>query len=197
MGQLNKRQLQAQNTRDAIYAAVNALVLEMPFEKIRIQDICQRAEISLGAFYHYFSSKGDLLVDRYHRTNQHFGALYQEKLSVIHAVDALKLYVEEMARYCNTRLPSILQPYFIASMENAQKWELDEAPVQERIISDILKRGFEKGEIGSAFTQEEIEDFITCQCKGIVAAQCMTQGVFLKKSSALTMALVCIESLRA
>lgn len=197
MEQLNKRQLQAKETKDAIYAAVNSLVAEMPFQKIRIQDICMRANISLGSFYHYFTNKNDLLIDRYFRSNTAFKKLYEEKLQTMHTVDALQLFLKEMTQYTKTRLPDILRPYMIAYLENYSNWNKKEGPYSTYIIKKLIDSGFEKNEFKPGYTPDELYAFVICQMMGLIINQCLTDGKFLAQEAVLTITLDRLEALRA
>ncbi|MDL2217943.1 TetR/AcrR family transcriptional regulator [Christensenellaceae bacterium OttesenSCG-928-M15] len=194
--QLNKRQQQYQATQDAIYAAVNALVKVMPFEKIRIQDICAQAGISLGTFYHYFSNKNDLLIDRYKRTNRHFEQFYEEELTGLHAVDALKRMVAEFAQYIKTRLPDILVPYYMAYLQNIQKWRKDEPGVVGRVYMGLIEEGLRTGELQSRYTAEQLHRYISSATSGLIVSQCISQGTFLDDEDSLIVLLDWIEGLR-
>ncbi|MEA4898798.1 TetR/AcrR family transcriptional regulator [Bacillota bacterium Meth-B3] len=196
MERLNKRQQQAQETKAAIYEAMNDLVTEKPFERIRIRDICERANISPGAFYHYFSSKSDLLADRYYRTNEQLCALYRGRLSAMHAVDALKLYIEEETHYIRTRIPDILRPYAQAQIENAEKWVRREQEATPVIIQKIVEEGFKRGEFQGGYTPEQVRSFVICQIQGMVYQQCATHGTFLTDDAALGVVLDVLERMR-
>lgn len=63
-----RRRIQAQTTRRAILEAASTLARETGFEKMTVRDICRRAGVTTGAFYHHFTSKEDLL-------NQGFSSL--------------------------------------------------------------------------------------------------------------------------
>lgn len=100
-----RRQLQSEQTRRNILEAAGTLTRELGFDKVSIRDICQKAGVTTGAFYHHFSSKEDLL-------NQGFASL-----------DA---YMERaMAPYAHCppleRLERLLRLY--AEFMEAQSWE--------------------------------------------------------------------------
>jgi AcrR family transcriptional regulator len=59
--ELTKRQIKANETRDRIYQTALELLETQGYETIRIEDICQKAGVSIGSFYNYFSSKNDIL----------------------------------------------------------------------------------------------------------------------------------------
>lgn len=48
-------------TRQAIISAAQSLLQESSYEQLTVRNICQRANVSTGTFYHFFQSKNDLL----------------------------------------------------------------------------------------------------------------------------------------
>ena len=56
-----RRKEQARQTEAAILQAALELARANSFDKVSVRDICQRAGITTGAFYHHFRSKEDLL----------------------------------------------------------------------------------------------------------------------------------------
>lgn len=52
----------AQRTRSALFGAFKTLVLERPYDQLRVEDILVRAAISRSTFYQHFEGKDDLLT---------------------------------------------------------------------------------------------------------------------------------------
>lgn len=61
MKKLTNRQKQAIATKSKITETSITLFKERGFEAVKIQDICQAADISVGAFYHHFKSKSHII----------------------------------------------------------------------------------------------------------------------------------------
>ena len=59
--ELTSRQKQAQESRRRLLSAATDLFNEHGFHETSVQDICTRANLSVGVFYHYFSSKQEAL----------------------------------------------------------------------------------------------------------------------------------------
>ncbi len=55
-----RRKEQAQRTESAILQAALELMREDSFDTVTVRDICKKAGITTGAFYHHFQSKEDL-----------------------------------------------------------------------------------------------------------------------------------------
>lgn len=62
---LNSRELRAKNTKKNIYKISINLFNTYGFEKVTINDICNEANIGIGTFYHYFSSKNDIISESF------------------------------------------------------------------------------------------------------------------------------------
>lgn len=60
---MGTRKEQAENTRKAICKAVESLLEEKKPKEISVKDICGKAGIGVGTFYHYYSSKEEALYD--------------------------------------------------------------------------------------------------------------------------------------
>lgn len=110
-----RRKEQAQQTEQAILQAAMELARENSFDKVSVRDICQRAGITTGAFYHHFRSKEDLLSRGFSPLDRHM----EEALSG-HETDAPP-----------QRLWLILSTY--ASFIEAQGWELVARYYQRRL----------------------------------------------------------------
>ena len=55
---------QVQRTKKWLFEALMALMQEVPFKKISVQDIVKRADLSRTAFYSHYSSKEDILCEK-------------------------------------------------------------------------------------------------------------------------------------
>lgn len=61
MEKLTNRQIQALETKQKIINSACELLKEHTLEKITVQQICKQANISIGAFYHHFKTKEDII----------------------------------------------------------------------------------------------------------------------------------------
>lgn len=72
---MTKREQQKIETRNKIYEIAFQLFLEKGFDKVTVQMIVQKANLSVGAFYHHFQSKEAIIDERY----RDFDELLEEK----------------------------------------------------------------------------------------------------------------------
>lgn len=65
MEKLNNRELKAKNKKWAISETAVALFKERGYNDVKVKEICKAANISIGTFYHYFSSKDTIIDEAY------------------------------------------------------------------------------------------------------------------------------------
>lgn len=112
-----RRQHKAQRTRQAILDAAISLASQVGFEKLNVRDVCARAGVTTGAFYHHFKGKDDLLNQGFSSLDSYLesalapydGAAPMERLEAL--MKFYTQYMEElgwetMALYYTRRLAS-------------------------------------------------------------------------------------------
>ncbi|MBQ7889335.1 MAG: TetR/AcrR family transcriptional regulator [Erysipelotrichaceae bacterium] len=194
---LNKRQLQHQQTLEALRKAMDELVNEIGFEKMRVKDITERVGITEGAFYHYFSSKTDLLFDRFHRANETSKEYYETVLKNLHEIDALKYCVSSSTDSIKTRVMNVLIPYYKSYVSDYTEWIKKEKDYSQFVIELIVKAGLEKGTIKPIYSAEELTHFIRIYTEGKSLMNCLTKGEYLQNEFSERVILDTLESLRA
>lgn len=65
MPKLSQRQIQGQNSRDKLLDAATRLFHENGYQAVTVNDICEAAQLTKGAFYHHFDSKEALYQHLY------------------------------------------------------------------------------------------------------------------------------------
>lgn len=140
------------------------LMDEEGLKNVTVKDICEAANISIGAFYHYFQSK-DTIVDEMFFLMDEFFLVNQQNIlqhptvadQIIDFVKHFGIYVEEWGYYANLlimrthmtkndynrgrRLYKILEEIIIAGINNGEfKVEVD--PKELRTMVFVIIRGY-------------------------------------------------------
>lgn len=173
---MNQRQLQREGTLGLIYETVNQLVMEKGFDDMRIQDICDRAGISIGAFYHYFRSKQDILFERYQVTGRFLQELAAEAEHMA-PLDGVCFLIREMTEYTRSREPEVLRSYVESSFRLHGEW-------QERCPMPTLRSAAEAlllPAMGPEETAQILEAVDIFHC-GVVYKQCASLGKYLAEA---------------
>ena len=97
---MNKKEEQYRTTHHKIITTVTEMLGTIPFEEIKIRDICKKCNISIGNFYHHFHNKEEILQMEYEyfdqRLKEHFLAEKsfensREKLLYLFEVELLSI----------------------------------------------------------------------------------------------------------
>ncbi|MEL7567354.1 MAG: TetR/AcrR family transcriptional regulator [Dehalobacterium sp.] len=99
MKNLNSRQKQAQNTKRRIFDAAVSLLDEKAFGQMKIRDIIKKADISIGTFYHYYTTKMDVFYETYHVADELFENEVAPKLTLCTVQDNIMLFFDYYAKY--------------------------------------------------------------------------------------------------
>lgn len=151
--------------RKAIVDAAVELMDEDGLKNVTITDICDKAKISVGGFYHYFNSKDSMPFEMYRLLDEYL-LLKKNKMlenftteeDIIDFVSYFGRYVEEWGYYANLIIMR-------ASIENRYN-QLDEGRKINNILGDIIQYGIDNKSFSTALDQEELKSSIFVIMRG-------------------------------
>lgn len=86
-------------TKNLFAAELGEMVKEMPFEKVRVGELCRRVGADRRTFYYHFMDKYDLAAWIYFRDYKEALAAEQGKYTLQHAINILERMYENRAFY--------------------------------------------------------------------------------------------------
>jgi AcrR family transcriptional regulator len=142
--ELGLRERKKQRQRQEIIEAAVELFRERGFEQTRVQDILDRAQISLGTFYNYFSGKSAVLDDFAAALLDGYAELARQEL------DARDLSVAErirgLTRACAQAF-TIDPDFMTAVVSQSQSFGVSgQLPTQNVRVYEYLRELFEEGQ---------------------------------------------------
>jgi AcrR family transcriptional regulator len=116
---------------------------EEGLKNVTIKDICEKAGISIGSFYHYFSSKDSIVQEMYQLMDEYF-LLNKDNIcshfsacdDIIDFVTHFGLYVEQWGYYANLLV-------IRTSVEEAAKGSSNQQRRIYNVLKDIIDTGIE------------------------------------------------------
>ena len=106
MPEKGKRQLQAEQTKDKLFYAADALLAEKDYEDITIRDIISKADVSIGTFYHYFKTKLDVFYETYRVADHYFAEVVAPQLTQPTVREQILTFFDYYAHYsCDQTQP--------------------------------------------------------------------------------------------
>lgn len=137
------RQEQAQRTRNRIYTAAIELMDRKGFDHMTVAEISKRAGVSVGAFYHYFQSKNDILAEIFHQADQYFATNVAGSLTAETIPGQIVEYFVHYARFNITTGVEMTQQLYSPRI----KFFVKEGRPMQTILEDLIREGQARGEI--------------------------------------------------
>ncbi len=171
---VTKRTLQAEATKEKIIQATMALMEKFGFADMTIQDIHKKAGISVGTFYHYYSTKEDVFFELYRKADEYF------KKEVLPDL-------EEGNRSCVEKIILFFKHYGVFNESHGiefskhlyspnNKMFIDQDRFMISLLLNIVKEGQESGEISQARDAEDIMKFLLIFSRGLIFDWCIHDG---------------------
>ncbi len=169
------RHRQAVATKLKITQTAIGLFKEHGYDAVTVKDICQAAELSIGAFYHHFSSKDDIINVGHEQVDN----MLEDRLKR----DAARGWRDEIL-YIMEETGKLLQElgwYFIAQayrhmLDVNEKYTLSrERRVFDRVKAEIVKAQA-LGELDPAILPDLYTETILRWVRGIIFDWCLREG---------------------
>src|SRR5574342_1330280 len=158
------RKEQAEETRSRIYASAIELMEEKGFGNFTIEDISKKAGVSVGAFYHYFDSKNDILADIFYRADDYFTNQVVPSLSKSTIPEQIVEYFDYYAKFNVASGVETTQQLFNPKI----KFFIEEGRPMLTILEDLICKGQEKNEIRMDIDAKELVRYLLVMARGIV-----------------------------
>lgn len=171
---ITKRKEQALVTKDKIYAAAIDLMDRKGFENITIADISKEAGVSVGAFYHYFTSKNDILAEIFHKADDYFSTHVITGLKGESIPEKIVQYFDHYAKFNVSSGVELTQQLFNPKI----KFFLKKDRPMLTILVDLIQEGQERKEIRADEDPEELSRFLFVLARGIVFEWSLYDGSY-------------------
>jgi AcrR family transcriptional regulator len=159
-----KRQEQARETKNRIYTSAIELMEHKGFENITIADISEKAGVSVGAFYHYFDSKNDILAEIFHRVDEYYSTQVVKSLNKGSIPERIVEFFDYYARFNVESGVETTQQLFNPRI----KFFIEEGRPMLEILHDMICKGQENKEIRGDVDAKELVRYLFVMARGVV-----------------------------
>lgn len=171
---ITKRQEQALETKEKIYSAAIELMDRNGFENITIADISKKAGVSVGAFYHYFTSKNDILAEIFRKADEYFSTQVTPRLKQGSTPDKIIEYFDHYAKFNVISGVELTQQLFNPKI----KFFIKKDRLMLTILDELIQEGQEKNEIRVDEEPDELSRFLFVMARGIVFEWSVYDGCY-------------------
>ena len=169
---LTKRQVRAIETKARIYNAAIELMDRRGFEAITIADISRKAGVSVGAFYHYFKSKNDILAEIFRKGDEYFRTVVLPGLNRKGCRRQIMEYFEHYAKFNVLTGVETTKELFSPKI----KFFIRKERPMLIILRDVIRKGQEKREIRTDQDADELVRFLFLVARGVVFEWSLHEG---------------------
>lgn len=166
---MTSRKQQAILSKRHILETAFALTEEKGFDSLTIQDICRAADVSVGAFYHYFASKEALILEWYGVADDYFQENVIPRLEKSDAdiTEKIIAFAEEQVglgvRYGSKHISRLYRAQLLHN--NEQFFSMERGMVNGMVA--LLESGVEKGELKEEVVTEDLAHELFIIIRGI------------------------------
>lgn len=166
------RKEQAEETRSRIYASAIELMEQKGFGNFTVADISKKAGVSVGAFYHYFNSKNDILAAIFYRADDYFSTQVVNSLSKSSVPEQIVEYFDHYAKFNVASGVETTQQLFNPKI----KFFIEEGRPMLEILEDLIRKGQEKNEIRGDMDAKELVSYLFVMARGVVFEWSLCDG---------------------
>lgn len=173
-GKVTKRALQAIETRNRIYDAATRLMRQNGFDNMTIEQISEAAAVSVGAFYHYFESKNDILNEIFKRADDYFSEKVVGQLAGHTTAENIVAFFIQYARFNR----DLGVDHVSALFKTQSRFFISKNRLMFTALRDLLAEAAGKKELNSPMSPEEIAELLFATARGLVYSWCLHHGEF-------------------
>lgn len=174
--ELSRQQQKSKDTKDKIFRAAKEILQSHGYEELSIKNICERAGVSNGSFYHHFKTKDDLLS--YYIEDQ--PSMDTERLSEPSTVADVKETIIQVylnyAKYCEELGVDFVSNYYTPKNQALNPTIRTERPYPIVTVEKYLKRAMASGILSDTLDLQAITTDIRMLIIGNVFEWCLHHG---------------------
>ncbi len=170
-----QRKEKAKDTRRAIMEAASQLIRQNGFEKMTVRDICARAGVTTGAFYHHFASKEALLVQGFSSLDDHL----EESLSAYDLQDPAEKLVTLLrcyAQYTEDLGWQNMALYYTRRLSDPEASSMSPDRFTLRTMRECFEELARRGELAPAYDPARAADFCFRHFRGVLIDWILHRG---------------------
>ncbi|ACO29085.1 MULTISPECIES: TetR/AcrR family transcriptional regulator [Bacillus] len=189
---LTKRKQQALLTQSNIFLVFLNLTKEKKFENITIEDICKKANVSVGTFYHYFSSKEDIYKKLFQQIEENLHVELENIAQHATAQRTILNFFQCIAEY-TTKLElhiNLLNDY------NKRIFTYQPSLIY-KTLNDFVYKGQLEKELTNDMSVEEITTYLFIIARGLILDWCVADREYSLEQRMDTYIQLALKSLKS
>lgn len=166
---MTNREQQAHQTYEHILQTTEHLLTTYSYEKLSISEICEKAGVSKGGFYHHFSSKDEIIAILIgQQMQEHVYTHIEPLLGKENAKFLLQFYMQTCLEYLKNSPKDTLARCMLALSQHEELASSHLSLLSFQLLQSILAQGIEEGYFRKDLDLDFFTRFIVATYSGIL-----------------------------
>ena len=177
----SRRELNALEMKSKIFNTAIMLFSKHSYDKVKVDDIIKYAGVSKGTFYTYFPSKDSVLIDLFHKIDQHYELTFKSVPPDTSAADRLLIFVRAVGEYCGYVCgPSVMKVVYMNQIGLQKHPSIinNKERIFYKLALEIVQIGKRTGEFATEIPDDEMAEFITREVRSLIYDWCLYDGAY-------------------
>jgi AcrR family transcriptional regulator len=194
-----QRREQAEQTRRRIFETALALLSKKGYDRVTVDEICAKAGVSKGTFYHYFKSKDQAILEEFLKIDRYYQEVLPQLMELESMEERMALFCRLALRYMQAQGKNMLKVAYSSQISPGRR----ASPVASRqralyaIVEGLVREAQERGEARRDLDAAVIAETVIRCIRGIVYDWCLQDGRFDLEEAGEAMVALLAEGLRA
>jgi AcrR family transcriptional regulator len=177
---MTRRAQSAIETRNIIFETAVELFSERGYDRVTVDDICDKAGVSKGTFYNHFKSKDQVIVEEFLKVDDFY-------LEILSRLKNKKSYIDKMVAFITQTLKYI-DGMGVDTIKVSYQSQIGpgraSSPVASRqralyqVVEQLVKEAQENGEARTDMSAASITNTLIRFVRGVIYDWCLQNGEF-------------------
>lgn len=160
------------STKDKILEVARNIAIEKGFENLTIRDICKEAKISIGAFYHHFSSKEELIDESFLIYDHDLGSRINQ-YDETNPLFSLKSLLLDQVEFVSSFPYKLVVEYYRAILASSSKGAINEERTYYRCVDHFVDLALRSGLFSLNYSKDYLTNYFIKHIRGNLIHWCM------------------------
>lgn len=170
------RKEQAFLTREKILHVCTEILSKHTFDEMNISMICKKADISVGAFYHHFKNKSDIIVELYRDIDVHFMKEVLPKCMELEPIEAIIQYLREQCHHGEQIGIDSVKNVYKAQVDNGNDFFASNERGLPEGLRELIVRAKVEGKLKEDTDIEALLEQLLILSRGVLYYWCIKDG---------------------
>lgn len=168
----------AEKSKKAILDAAREIATEKGYDGTSVREICSRAGLSIGAFYHHFSSKDDVLNSSFlHFDDQ----ITDERISSwdnLSPIDAIKTVLIDQTKFTESIGVNLIREYYRVLLNKGGGGAISPDRIYYKTVRRYVEKAQNLGFLVKSIDSGDITHLLVKSVRGSLVDWCLHGGAY-------------------